>query len=486
MQGNNAGLCLCCGAPWPPIEGDVLDGDTLGNQVINKINKAYIRNEPMGKKFNNPKFGSPEHASHLLHQGHHKWAVQFMATRRAVRQSVLMGPPSDNDGAFPFVRTKRKTVVKELASWPAIDAGQRIDHGDLLATVAAVPDDRPHNIDWDLTMPCCTACNAVMTMEFWFRYHLYWTAEKNTGRLIQGSPITLRKAVTTGHPRIEESQNWNVGDPIAGTYPKDVHQKAEDIMGPAVAYYVGMCMPADWGAMAARPNQKTLYLYLCWIVMEVTCLVCEFVRGNRNNKHGKLLQVISCVCDMSLVYVWYVTCTWQSPKSHLGSIELYASFFAYTLLSYTRPRLREVIGFQQWHQQYFWFAWKCDALFPDERRERRLWAYQAIPLPCSGASTASDPCVQIIPTASDGMSSRELLEMISGRLVALLIPLTRLVDNLLGVGEVRPGVQKYFLPIGHLDAVLMLMSRGTVPDFDSFVCQARPASDSSARPASDS
>ena len=111
MQGSNAGLCLCCGAPWPPVTGDVLDGDTLGNQAINKINKVYIRNEHMCKKFTSPKFGSPQHASHLLHQGHHMWAVQFMATKRT--DALGLGRTAPNNDDEPLFEKPIKTRSKQ-------------------------------------------------------------------------------------------------------------------------------------------------------------------------------------------------------------------------------------------------------------------------------------------------------------------------------------------------------------------------------------
>ena len=112
----------------------------------------------------------------------------------------------------------------------------------------------------------------------------------NSQRLIAGQPIRVYKANGTRvHKTIAEADNWTLGAREGGDFPAVRYLKTSDILGAAIGYYLHMCLPA---APAVTPdgNKRAVYLYLCWIVMEVTNLVSMYTRGPSNQRADQQLQ----------------------------------------------------------------------------------------------------------------------------------------------------------------------------------------------------
>ena len=66
MDKSNCDLCLCCGAPWPPVRNDSLDMNTaLGNMCVNHLNKLFSNNEEMRAKYKHPAFSSKAADAHV-------------------------------------------------------------------------------------------------------------------------------------------------------------------------------------------------------------------------------------------------------------------------------------------------------------------------------------------------------------------------------------------------------------------------------------
>lgn len=452
MNGNRASGCMCCGAPWPPIHDEVVDLDRLGNRSLLWLHRMFVTDPHMREKFGKPKLYDAEHASHMLHESHHRWAVDVMARRRlgdgdmiAARDAAA--PHHDTGRGFPFLRNPTSThnSAGYIASWAAPPPENRLVQRELITAMAGggYPDDE-YQDDFELTLANCKSCNAVMTQEFFFRYHLYAGDRVNPHRLIRGQPITLWR-VTGATVDMDDIPDWAMtaqvmrqGQPEE--YPLARYDERKDIMTAAVGYYLHMCLPGgaarfpdDFDAAEFTVDFRALYLHMCWVVLEVACLISEFTRGNRSLKSGHLRQ---------------------APKSHLGAIEQYLSYFGYRILCWHTPAL-ERVGFPAWHQLFFWFAWRCDGLFDANARRPPLWAYA------------------VMPQGSEELRSKRLVRAVSRLMVDQLGPLGRLRDHILGrnVPPLPPGVSEYFLTERKMGSMVILLRRGTKHDLDSYLEQ---------------
>lgn len=158
------GLCLSCGAPFLPIAEDMVAYDRLGNISVLYFQKL-VRNDPtLQVSVETPKFCSTKDRSHLLHESHHAPAVEFTTKN-------LENPRAD--GMFPFIRApKGQNPERLLADWDAPSDEDRIEFPKLLRLVTGLVPEGVQPADYDRVTACCRDCNSVMTMRFWFQYHL--------------------------------------------------------------------------------------------------------------------------------------------------------------------------------------------------------------------------------------------------------------------------------------------------------------------------
>lgn len=162
---SQCGLCLSCGAPFLPVGEDMVAYDRLGNISVFYFQKL-VRNDPMLQvSVENPKFCSKKDKSHLLHESNHEPAVRYMIDTFISNRR--------GDGGFPFIRNpKGKTPACMLAFWDPPQDADRIDFSKLIVLLNGMAADGVQAHDYDRVTPCCNDCNSIMTMRFWFQYHL--------------------------------------------------------------------------------------------------------------------------------------------------------------------------------------------------------------------------------------------------------------------------------------------------------------------------
>jgi hypothetical protein len=290
---------------------------------------AYIHrqvriNKDAMTKIEHPAFYGVQEASHIIHKTHHRGAVKIIALYRD--DEDLTNPDADSaDGMFPFIVTPESKNNKRpvLAEWsrPSIDERLKFTKlVELCTEIQSTGRDVDMTNDYTLMIGCCKSCNSTMTMEFWFRYHLFADEEDpnagNPNRIIRGSPIYLRNVrITGGIQNLDDYNKWTANSDI-GNFPSNDTPGNKNYMAPAVAYYLHMCLPYDRGHALhteGKALNKVLYVEMCWVVLEITCLMCEYWRGSgdKENKQGSSKKRN------------------QSHKSPLGAIELYFGYFCW-------------------------------------------------------------------------------------------------------------------------------------------------------------
>ena len=159
---EQCGLCLCCGAPFLPIDEDMVNYDKLGNISIFFFQRT-VRRFPQSK-VKNPTFTGKMHESHIIHESHHAPALRFM-----LQQADNDIPP---DFTLEYSKTpKGKVPVRQVAQWKK-DTTFRVNLRLLKNRVLAIKFNRDYSIKLELTQKCCHPCNIVMTMRFWYEYLL--------------------------------------------------------------------------------------------------------------------------------------------------------------------------------------------------------------------------------------------------------------------------------------------------------------------------
>lgn len=315
-------LCVSCGTPFMPVIDDfVEDGEgCIGSIMLANLEDTVRHHKGLLGHMNQPAhFCNVKHKAHIIHKSHHVEAVKFVIENCTHNKAGTMYKFSQN----PSVRNPKRFQ----AMW---NAPKQIKHPlyalfDFITEEMQVSD-RANPIAWeyDLKVDACMDCNMGMTMQFWFRYLLYGN---NPERILPSKCIRIR--------RLDATTDAPVGP--TKEFPKDLYTREEDYFGAYIAYYLHSCLPHSLNKPAHMANQnvfkvaKQVYLKCCWIVLEVACLICEYKKGAEDK--GK----------------WN-----QHPKSSLGNIELYLSYFAWTLLNYKFPDIQTHLGFTQWHQIYVW------------------------------------------------------------------------------------------------------------------------------------
>ena len=275
-----------------------------------------------------------------------------------------------------------------------------------------------------------------MTMEFWFRYHLF--GRDNPHKIIRDRSVRVYRADTQGLPPTDIPSRaygaWLPVNPALGRYPPVNNVRTEDIMSPAVARFLYLCWPNNAHALRAGVDGLKLFTHLAWVAMEVTCLLCEYWRGSRDAEQHESRELKRNQCE----------------KSAIGAAELYFSYFCWRAFGASKNLIRSM-SFVQWHQVYMWGATHCEALFPD-----------------AGALLMD----RLTP---DDMHapSKQLVENVCARMTDIMRARIEPLANYL-CGTPTPARHAYFLPRKNLLAFLILARRGLVTDFDSFAGQVDP------------
>jgi len=323
MSGQQAGLCLSCGTPFCPKPTDEVNHERLGNMSLAYIQRQVRINRDAMTKIEHPAFYAVQEGAHVIHETHHRMAILIMAGDREDK-GLEDDDISKDDGAFPFIlapKSKRKPVPL-AAHWLKPEKEERLKMKRLLKLCTSImPTGRgvDMNKNYSIVVGCCKSCNSTMTMEYWFRYHLfadYTGPESNPDKIIQDSEIWLFEVDTHGHENIEDYMHWKSTDARYGYFPNQDTLRNKEMMAPAIAYYLNLCLPFeprhDIHKIEKKLN-KHLYLEMCWVALEITCLMCEYWRGSgdKENKQGSSKKRN------------------QSHKSPLGAIELYYGYFCW-------------------------------------------------------------------------------------------------------------------------------------------------------------
>ena len=159
---DQCGLCLCCGAPFLPIDEEMVNYDKLGNISVFFFQRT-VRRFPQSK-VKSPTFTGKMHESHIIHESHHAPALHFML------EQAKDGMPKDFVLKYSK-NPKGKSPVRQVARW-ADDTDFRVNLLSLKKRVLAIDFNDRYTINLGLTQKCCHPCNTVMTMRFWYEYHL--------------------------------------------------------------------------------------------------------------------------------------------------------------------------------------------------------------------------------------------------------------------------------------------------------------------------
>ena len=184
---------------------------------------------------------------------------------------------------------------------------------------------------------------------------------------------------------------------------------------------------ADLGAAGYDKGQHyALYLHMCWVVLEVTCLLSEYWRGSGDaEQSSRTIKHNQCL------------------KTPLGAAELYFSYFCWRIVCFRYETVRG-LSFQSWHQIYMWYASDCETLFP---REDHFWASKLM-----ADRIAPDDMY---------MGSRVLVETVARNMTTVL------KDNIMKLGRHLSGakdvqLERYFVPRKYLQDLTILMHRQAI------------------------
>lgn len=376
-------LCISCGSPFLPKITAFMTVNRLASMKFLQIESVVRRSPYLLERIsrgNIPTLCNVKEKSHLIHKSHHKHALEFTLEHTDMNPTVPINK-------FPFI-TSPTAVLKNqkryIARWRAPDPAVRLDYSSLWnymlenppppLPINAIPPPE-FSLELDLIVNACKDCNLIMTLDFWTRYHLSTSLEKNPSRLVPTGVISVFQANFKDHPDISESyQHWTAKRGQVGKKHPERNPTVRDRCDTAyLAYYLQMCMSPDFfqaiPANQANPGNayitwtKQIYTKLSWIILEIACLCCEYKLGAQNLDPSKTRRTARCL---------------------LGCIELYTSFFGWTLACYQRPQLQGEIDFAKWH---VWYVSDLEgsSSFHDNNR-MTLLASAIIPSQCNIAS----------------------------------------------------------------------------------------------------
>lgn len=362
MSDEQCGLCLSCGAPFLPVDNDFNPITNVGNVSIKHLNGEFKGNPELNAMYNHPKFTSPRNAAHVFHESHHATAVWYMSMLHSNDDDLQLpaAAPYRINEVNGFCYYKAPSSLKEprYARWDAPPAGDRIPLPELYAHVQQAAR-RNTNLDALLSSSVrlmydtCRDCNAVMTMEALFHYHLGVGSRNNSntrGVIIQGTPIEQFEARNGGHGLDNAYGRWTLGNVRAGAaFPR---RDNSDILAPHVAYYLHMCLPlgfAGFGAPGSDVQARVAYVELSWVLLEIACLLTMISQGRRvTGRGGGGGKTFS-----------------HGMKQYLGALDFYVSYYIWRLfeLDFVDYLSGSGIDFVQFHQKYAWDAVNCPEIF---------------------------------------------------------------------------------------------------------------------------
>lgn len=333
------GLCMCCGVGFTPDVDNFVQDPHDTCMMIGKIQWETKRDTALLeliKKEKKPSIGfcNIKHAAHLIHRTHHlpcvKYAIEHLCHNKDVKK-------------YPLIINGRGHAERSFeAEWK--NPEKRVDLGSLIHLITDLGLPNFPNINWEfnMTVDTCKDCNMVMTMEYWYRYHLYTSDTEHSEKLVPNEVIKIstvnqeHAAPRGGAVRIPGINNREQAK--VGNYPKKEYKNTEDFFPVFVGYYLQMVLPKDMKKITPKNLNRTYvkhakgtFIKCAWIILQVGCLICEYRHGSENSKQWN-----------------------QNPKSILGAIELYMSYFAWSLLVYKFGRLQTEMTFAQFHQLYVW------------------------------------------------------------------------------------------------------------------------------------
>ncbi len=432
-QQHQCGLCLSCGAPFLPKASAVDLLRHKGNTSVLFLNMEFSGNNDIRQRYEYAKYASPKDASHLFHDSHHRSALEYMCEHHTGDSDVgWHGPivpnalvPAAPNGPLPYYRspTSKRSKGPMVAVWNRPPPQHRLDFTPLLDGVVHAANQttaRPTLQNYAETQALCRGCNLIMTQENDMHFHLGLGRMRavNTGPIVSGTPVRHYKANDRNTDALAAYGVWRKA---AGTPTQHPLGNASDDLTPMVAYYLHMCLPyvqlpghpdpfqQHIANAPMRFHARSLYLQLCWIILEIAC--------------------VATLRDVGRLYA-PVGSRSHGPQQHSGVLDLYVSFFLFRLMQFefgTNVR-REGLDFVQWHQKYFWDALNCKEMFPVEQATALLGArvYSSVVQP-----------------------SRDLVQDICGGLMHLydheLRPLILFVTNQHGTLPME--ITSYFLPL---------------------------------------
>lgn len=451
MGDAQCSLCLSCGAPFLPNGEDaVLDGN-VGTSCILFLNARMKTDPGTLRKYNTPSFTSKREAAHVIHEGHHEAALRHMIFHHSGDRTLVLPIRTDNapihglNMAMPYYQKSSKSEGPRLAAWIRPAARDRMNLTGLFNTVSDIFNDRGINMNLPPTnlgvkYDTCSRCNKIMTQKANFGFWL-GCSERGINNIVREAlvrrlnehPITAVWAVTHRVKLPQAHGRWsrkNRGDHSADQYHLPGGTD-EDALSPHVAYYLHQCLPWQ-GTPGDEPfvrvgfennarMARMVYLELCWVVLEITCLMTQLREGRM---HG------------TLKLSWGV-------KENRGALEFYISYFVFRLFQYRHLEAFQDadIDFVQWHQKYFCEASGNALLFP-------------------GARVMIHERVMV----NTEQPARRLVSSVGARLIELHNTMLPLADFVAGVGVIPRGISEYFVGVDVLRDLVAMSALEVVVD----------------------
>lgn len=462
-ESQHCGLCLSCGVPFMPSADDTDLFRHTGNLSVLFLNLEFKNNKDIQKQYEIPKFTSDKQASHVFHDSHHSTALNHMCNHHTADNDLAwpappLGPaaaggggatviPDSGSGPLPYYKAPGSKRAKKpcAATWARPPQADRLDFSKLLTHVVAAAQKstaQAFGQNMNKTFSLCRGCNSIMTQRNDMEFHLGLGGmrESNTDPIIKTSaPLPISQTHVDDHGT-EVKKGYGAWTRRAGASYLAPKGKNDDDLTPAVAYYLHMCLPFIDAAGPANPfdaittgaNQdemrhsaRTLYLELCWLILEIACVATL-------KEQGRLYKPLGVRS--------------HGPHQHAGVLDFYVSYFVFRLMhfEYTEDIQREGLDFVQWHQKYYTDATNCRELFKDS------------------AGVARDGLLASMVYSTTLQSSRTLVEEICDGLMRLytqtLDPLIKFTRGRQEQVHLPLGVKKYFLP---LPAMRQLRRRST-------------------------
>lgn len=427
-----------------------------GNLSVLFLNIEFKNNKDIQKQYEIPKFTSDKQASHVFHDSHHSTALNHMCNHHTADNDLAWPPasgvpggtvlPDSGSGPLPYYKSpgSKKGKKPYAATWARPPQADRLDFSKLLThVITAAQKSTAQAFGQNLTemFDLCRGCNSIMTQRNDMEFHLGLAGmrENNTDPIIKSSATPPIDQIKVDDKGVEAKNGYGTWTRRSGRGYQAPKGKKDDDLTPAVAYYLHTCLPFidaqnpnPFDAIATGANQdemrrsaRTLYLELCWLILEIACVATL-------KEQGRLYKPLGARS--------------HGPHQHAGVLDFYVSYFMFRLMhfEYTEDLHREGLDFVQWHQKYYTDATNCKELFKDS------------------AGVARDGLLASMVYSTTLESSRTLVEDICDGLMRLytqtLEPLIKFTRGRVEQANLPVGIKKYFLP---LPAMRQLRRRST-------------------------